>query len=48
VFQGTKAETESAKLETFRRPPIVLDATLDAVIQALDQAEKSDRTTSNA
>jgi threonine synthase len=48
LFQGTKEENESAKLETFRRPPIVLDATLDAVIQALDQAEKSDRTTSNA
>jgi threonine synthase len=48
LFQGTTDENESDKLKPFRHPPIVLDATLDAVIQALDQAEKSDRTNSNA
>jgi hypothetical protein len=35
-------------MKSFRHPPVVLDATLDAVIAALDQAEKSDATQSNA
>jgi threonine synthase len=48
IFQGTAHETESEKLKTFRHPPLVLDATLEAVTRALDQAEKSDRTHSNA
>jgi threonine synthase len=30
-------------LEPLRRPPVVLDATIKAVIQTLEQAEKSDR-----
>ena len=30
----------SAALDPLRRPPIVLDATLDAVIGALEKAEK--------
>jgi threonine synthase len=47
LFHGTTDEKESDKLKPFRHPPIVLDATLDAVIAALDQAEKSDRTQSN-
>jgi threonine synthase len=41
LFQGTSDEGASASLNSLRRPPIVLDATLDAVIGALDQAEKS-------
>jgi threonine synthase len=38
---------QSAKLDRFRHPPIVLDATLDAVIKTLEQAEKSDPIHSN-
>ncbi len=48
LFQGTAHEGGSTELKPFRHPPVVLNATLDAVIQALDQAEKSDRTHSNA
>jgi threonine synthase len=48
LFQGTAHASESEKLKTFRHPPLVLDATLEAVTRALDQAEKSDRTHSNA
>jgi threonine synthase len=39
LFKG--AQGASVALERLRRPPIVLDATLDAVIQTLEQAEKS-------
>jgi threonine synthase len=42
LFKGTAHEQESAKLNGFRHPPVVLDATLDAVIKTLEQAEKSD------
>src|SRR5712672_1209256 len=48
LFQGTAHENENTQLKPFRHPPVVLEATLDAVIQALDHAEKSDRTHSNA
>jgi threonine synthase len=48
LFHGTTDEKESAKLKPFCHHPIVLDATLDAVVTALNQAEKSDRTHSNA
>ena len=41
LFQGTPHEAEEAKLKSFRHPPIVLDATLDAVTNALTHAEKS-------
>jgi threonine synthase len=41
LFQGTAHEREEAKLNQFRHPPLVLDATLDAVIKTLEQAEKS-------
>ncbi len=41
-------EPENIQLNRFRHPPVVLDATLEAVIQALEQAEKSDPTHSNA
>jgi len=40
LFKGTADEAASAKLNKLRRPPIILDATLDAVIQTLEQAEK--------
>jgi threonine synthase len=48
LFQNTVHEDEEAKLNRFRHPPVVLDATLDAVIKTLEQAEKSDPTHSNA
>jgi threonine synthase len=41
LFRGTEDEQESAKLNQFRHPPVVMDATLDAVIKTLEQAEKS-------
>jgi threonine synthase len=42
LFQSTMHERESAKLNPFRHAPVVLDATLDAVVRTLEQAEKSD------
>jgi len=48
LFRGTPHEQESAMLNSFRHPPVVLDATLDAVIKTLEQAEKSDQPQSNA
>ncbi|MFZ0139357.1 MAG: threonine synthase [Candidatus Sulfotelmatobacter sp.] len=47
LFKGTPYEQESAKLNSFRHPPVVLDATLDAVIKTLERAEKSDPTHAN-
>jgi threonine synthase len=47
LFKGSPNEKESASLNSFRHPPVVLDAVLDAVIQTLEQAEKSDPTHSN-
>jgi threonine synthase len=44
LFRGTVNERESAALKPLRHPPVVLDATLDAIIQTLEQAEKSDST----
>jgi threonine synthase len=41
LFQGTADETAATALSPLRQPPIVLDATLDAVLRVLDQAEKS-------
>jgi threonine synthase len=41
MFKGTRDEAPAAALSLLRRPPIVLDATLDAVIRTLEQAEKS-------
>ena len=40
LFRDDKA---SAPLHHLRHPPVVLDATIKAVIQTLQQAEKSDR-----
>jgi threonine synthase len=48
LFEGSNASAEKSKLKPFRHPPVVLDATLEAVTQALEQAEKSDRTRSDA
>ena len=47
LFPGTASESESAALNSLRRPPLVLDATLDAVMQTLEQAEKSTPAPSN-
>jgi len=41
LFKGTRDEAAGAALSDLRRPPIVLDATLDAVISTLEHAEKS-------
>ena len=48
LFQEAARDSESTEMKWFRHPPVVLDATLDAVIEALDQVEKSDQTQSNA
>jgi threonine synthase len=40
MFKAGSNASQSAVLKDLRHPPIVLDATLDAVIRALDQAEK--------
>jgi threonine synthase len=47
LFHGTLGEAESAALQPLRRPPIVLDAKLDAILGALESAEKSDPVHSN-
>jgi threonine synthase len=41
LFAGTPHESEGAALSTFRRPPFLLDATLDAVLGTLEQADKT-------
>jgi threonine synthase len=48
LFRDTAHESASAMLNPFRHPPIVLDATRDAVLKTLDQAEKTNPTNSNA
>jgi threonine synthase len=40
LFKGTADESAAATLNPLRRPPIVIDATLDAVLRTLDQAGK--------
>src|ERR1700688_2042886 len=40
LFKNTSDENAAATLNPLRRPPIVLDATLDAVIRTLEQAER--------
>jgi threonine synthase len=43
LFEGSDgSETARAGLEPLRRAPMILDAKLDAVIQTLEQAEKSE------
>jgi len=41
LFKGSADEAASGALKPLRRAPIVLDATLDAVIRTLEQAERS-------
>jgi threonine synthase len=41
LFKESLPEGASEKLNTLRRPPIVLNASLDAILRTLDQAEKS-------
>jgi threonine synthase len=41
LFKGSADEGASATLNPLRRAPIVLDATLDAVVRTLEQAEKT-------
>jgi threonine synthase len=41
LFKGSADEGASAALDPLRRAPVVLDATVDAVIETLDQADKS-------
>ena len=41
LFQAAAEESASTVLNPLRRAPVVLDATLNAVIQTLEQAEKS-------
>jgi threonine synthase len=40
MFKEGDNESQTAALKSLRHPPIVLDATLDAVIRTLEQAEK--------
>jgi len=40
LFTGTSHESEAAVLSTRQRAPMVLDATVDAVLRTLEQAEK--------
>jgi len=47
LFKGSPYENESARLNSFRHPPVVLDAALDAVMRTLEQAEKSNPTYPN-
>jgi len=47
LFPSGANEKENAALNAFRHPPVVLDATLEAIIQALDSAEKSSPTQSH-
>src|SRR5262249_40630696 len=42
LFSDSAEKVQAAALEGLRRAPIVLDATLDAVIRTLEQAEKLD------
>jgi threonine synthase len=46
LFRGTAHENDNSSLQPLRHPPVVLDATLDAVIRTLQQADKSDLTKS--
>src|SRR5215471_14184044 len=41
LFEGTRDGQASTALNCLRHPPIVLDATLDAVLPTLEQADKS-------
>jgi threonine synthase len=45
LFRDAANEGEVALLQSLRHPPVVLDATLDAVVQTLEAAEKSSSST---
>ncbi|MGC1370627.1 MAG: threonine synthase [Candidatus Sulfotelmatobacter sp.] len=45
---GQANEADKKEIDSFRHPPLVLDANLEAVIKALQQAEKSNPKHSNA
>src|ERR1700723_2137721 len=47
LFRDTLNESENAALKPLRHPPVVLDASLEAVIQTLERAEKADPTPAN-
>ena len=47
LFSGTADEREADKLNPLRHPPVVLDATLEAVIGTLERAEKSSQPETN-
>jgi threonine synthase len=47
LFREAQQKAKAAVLEPLRRPPIVLDANLDAILRTLDEAEKSDSVRSN-
>ena len=40
LFKTVPGEAANSELDALRRPPIILDATLEAVIRTLEQAEK--------
>ncbi|MGA7400999.1 MAG: threonine synthase [Candidatus Sulfotelmatobacter sp.] len=48
LFSGTEPKSANELLNPLRHPPVILDATLEAVIQTLERAEKSDPTHPNA
>jgi threonine synthase len=41
LFRGAGYESESASLTPLQHPPVIIEATLDAVIKTLEQAEKA-------
>jgi threonine synthase len=47
LFRDTVNERDNAALKPLRHPPVVLDATLEAVIQTLERADKADPTQAN-
>ncbi|HXO36504.1 MAG TPA: threonine synthase [Candidatus Acidoferrales bacterium] len=48
LFRDTVNERDNARLKPLRHPPVVLDASLEAVIQTLERADKADPTQANA
>jgi threonine synthase len=48
LFRDSLNERESSSLKALRRPPVVLDATLDAIIQTLERAEEAGSAQPNA
>jgi threonine synthase len=42
LFAGTDYQSDAKMFEGHRREPLILDADADAVVRALEQAEKSE------